>query len=397
MGTTYMFKVAGAEELDDETLRFSIDAELRRVNDQMSTYLKSSEISQFNQSQSTDWIDVSPEFAEVVALAQEIADQSGGAFDITVGPLVNAWSFGPGERKRAVPEKQLLEELMQSVGYQNLEVRTDPPALKKSIASLQIDLSSIAKGHGVDRVVDKLAELGAENVFVEVGGEVRTGGKKPDGEWRVGIQLPDARQDQVMIAHTLLPDDPAGTSMATSGDYRNMFVIDGKRYSHTIDPRTGVPVEHDLASVTVIAKTCAEADGWATALNVLGREPGTEVAQRVGLHSLLVSRLGPKEFQLSGTGTLLQYVNRDAESPNPATDTLSALVPVAILAFAGFSILIFAMAIGVVFGRRSISGSCGGLANKTNEDGSSSCALCSNPSDACQELREKMAAKQAAD
>lgn len=396
MGTTYMVKVAGAEAVDDQTLRFSIDAELRRVNDQMSTYLQSSEISQFNQSKSTDWFDVSPEFAQVVDAAVQIAQQTNGALDITVGPLVNAWSFGTTKRSEQVPDASVIKELLQSVGYQKLSVRLDPPQIKKSHPDLEIDLSSIAKGHGVDRVVAKLAELGANDVFVEIGGEVRTAGSKAEGAWRVGIQLPDAARDTVMIAHAMEPTEPAGNSMATSGDYRNVFVVDGKRYSHTIDPRTGAPVEHDLASVTVIAKTCMLADGWATALNVLGAGPGLEIAEQNDIHTLLVSRTGnneagPNEYEMVGSGVLAQYV---PEQPEVAQEAhwFTAVLPIALLSFVVFSILLFAMAIGVVFGRRSISGSCGGLASKTNEDGSTSCSLCSNPSDACKELRDKMAA-----
>ncbi|QEF99006.1 Thiamine biosynthesis lipoprotein ApbE precursor [Stieleria maiorica] len=391
MGTSYMVKVAGAEAVDDQTLRFSIDAELRRVNDQMSTYLESSEISQFNRSTSTDWFAVSSEFAAVVTEAQSIAEKTDGAFDITVAPLVNAWSFGPTERSRTVPDADTLKQVMATVGYKKLDVRTDPPGLKKQIPELQIDLSSIAKGHGVDRVVDKLSQLGASDVFVEIGGEVRTSGDKPGGPWKVGIQLPDAAQDTVMIAHAMLMNEPAGNAMATSGDYRNMYVVDGKRYSHTIDPRTGAPVEHDLASVTVIAKTCMQADGWATALNVLGQNPALAIAKQDDIHTLLVSRTDAKEYQMAGTGILAQYAQA---APDAADNTgwLEALVPVAVITFGVFSILLFAMAIGVVFGRRSISGSCGGLASKTNEDGSTSCSLCSNPSDACKELRDKMAA-----
>lgn len=391
MGTTYMVKVAGSDDVDDQTLRFAIDGELRRVNDQMSTYLKSSEISSFNQSTSTDWFEISPEFAEVVAAAQSISEKTSGAFDITVMPLVNAWSFGTTQRSRSVPAAETIRQLLQTIGYQKLEVRTDPPSLRKSIPELQIDLSSIAKGHGVDRVVAKLAELGANDVFVEIGGEVRTSGDKPGGAWKVGIQLPDAASDTVMIAHPMLRNDTAGNAMATSGDYRNVFTVDGKRYSHTIDPRTGAPVEHDLASVTVVAKTCMEADGWATALNVLGRDAGLAVASDNDLSVLLVSRSSDDEFQLVGTGILAQYAESPA-TPDEATSLWSAVIPIAILSFGVFSILLFAMAIGVVFGRRSISGSCGGLANKTNEDGSTSCSLCSNPSDACKELREKMSA-----
>lgn len=391
MGTTYMVKVAGAPEIDDATLQIKVDAELRSVNDQMSTYLKSSEISQFNRSASTDWFDVSPEFAMVVDAALAISEKTGGAFDVTVGPLVNAWNFGSTERTGSVPDQETIDRLLAVTGYQKLQVRLDPPALRKQIPDLQIDLSSIAKGHGVDRVVEMLNEMGASDVFVEIGGEVRTTGDKPGGPWRVGIQLPDAQQDTVMVAHPMLVNDDAGNAMATSGDYRNFFVADGKRYSHTIDPRTGRPVKHGLASVTVVAPTCMVADAWATALSVLGPEPSLDVAKTNQLNTLLATRLGDGTYKLAGSGSLAQYAAQRDDAEQNEGNLMENLIPVMIVTFAVFSILLFAMAIGVVFGRRSISGSCGGLANKTNEDGSTSCALCSNPSDACRELREKMA------
>ncbi len=390
MGTSYMVKVAGSPEIDDDTLRIKIDAELRSVNDQMSTYLESSEISKFNRSQSTDWFAVSEAFAEVVQTALEISRQTEGAFDVTVGPLVNAWNFGPAERTGEAPDRQTIERLKSQMGYENLQVRLDPPALRKTIPELQIDLSAIAKGHGVDRVAEMLVELGAGDVFVEVGGEVRTAGDKPGGPWRVGIQLPDAADETVMVAHRMLVNDDAGNAMATSGDYRNFFELAGKRFSHTIDPRTGRPVDHGLASVTVVAPTCMVADAWATALSVLGPQRAGEIASEQGLHVLLATRQDDGTYKLAGTGTLASYAavepDRGGDGPNWA-----AVIPIAVVTFGVFSILLFAMAIGVVFGRRSISGSCGGLANKTNEDGSTSCALCSSPSDACRELREKMA------
>lgn len=390
MGTTYMVKVAGSPQIDQQTLRIKIDAELRSVNDQMSTYLESSEISQFNQSDSTEWFPVSKPFAEVVEAALQISEKTDGAFDITVGPLVNAWNFGTTERTGKVPEQATIDRLKAQMGYQKLEVRVDPPALRKKNSGLQIDLSAIAKGHGVDRVVEMLGELGADAVFVEIGGEVRTRGDKPGGPWRVGIQLPDAANETVMVAHRMLINDDAGNAMATSGDYRNFFEVDGKRFSHTIDPRTGRPVDHRLASVTVVATTCMAADAWATALSVMGPQASLNLAQEHGLHTLLATRNGDGTYELAGTGTLADYAVAEATEAKQGT-SWAAIIPVAVVSFAVFSILLFAMAIGVVFGRRSISGSCGGLANKTNEDGSTSCSLCSSPSDACRELREKMA------
>ncbi|QDT60263.1 Thiamine biosynthesis lipoprotein ApbE precursor [Stieleria bergensis] len=398
MGTTYMVKVVGGESVDDETIRLSVDAELRAVNDEMSTYLPSSLLSKFNQSKSTDWIDVNANVVDVVRYAQQVSKATDGAFDVTVGPLVNAWHFGPDEKTNQIPSDEAIATLLQQVGYEKLSYREDPPALKKSVAELQVDLSSIAKGHGVDRVVDRLAGLGLENVFVEIGGEVRTSGSKPDKPWAVGIQMPDAASNTVLIAHAMKPES-SQTSMATSGDYRIFYVVDGKRYSHTIDPRTGRPVEHSMASVTVVAENCMAADAWATAINVVGPDQAIQLAQTNELGVLTVWREGD-DYLSAGTGTLAQYAKEVEPSAAGVANAdegqsfLSQMIPVAILTVCVVAILLLGMSVGVLFGRRAISGSCGGLASKTNPDGSSSCSLCSSPSDACKELRDKMAEKQ---
>lgn len=399
MGTRYMVKIFDppAEKSFPRDIQIQVDALLRRVNDQMSTYLKSSEVSRFNQSESQEWFEVSPETAQVVAAAQEISAKTGGAFDVTVGPLVNAWSFGPEERKNIVPDPERLEQLSASVGYQKLSVRLDPPALRKSHPKLQVDLSAIAKGHGVDRVVAMLNEANLPNVFVEIGGEVRTSGSKAGQWWKVGIQLPDAESDTVMIAHALSTGAGDDQSMATSGDYRNYFEVDGQRFSHTIDPRTSKPIEHALASVSVVTESCMLADAWATAINVLGETEGREVASREGLNALMVVRRSDR-FEKIGTGTLAVYASEPVTSDDqpPAGDPLKAEVvgnnPVVLMAitFVAFAVILFGMAVGVMFGRRAISGSCGGLADARNEDGSVSCSLCSDPGNACRELRRRM-------
>lgn len=392
MGTTYMVKVAGHDSVSDDEIRFAVDAELRQVSDEMSTYLDSSEISRFNASESTDWFAVSPSFAEVVQQALEISQLTNGAFDVTVGPLVNAWNFGP-ERSKSIPDAAEVARIKASVGFKNLSVRLDPPALRKSIPDLQVDLSSIAKGHGVDRVIAVLEGLSVINAFVEIGGEVRTVGDKPGGAWKVGIQLPDVERDTILVAHAMLKNEKAGNAMATSGDYRNYYVLDGKRYSHTIDPRTGSPVEHELASATVIAPNCMLADAWATAMCVVGPESALDLAKANGLSVLLAERDGNRDFEVTGTGVLQAYAVRTENVDADQVGTWATLIPVLIVTFGIFCILLFAMAIGVIAGGRRISGSCGGIATKTNEDGSTSCGLCSNPSDACKDLRDKMQQK----
>lgn len=402
MGTTYMVKVHSPPEQPDwaSETETAIDRELRSVNDQMSTYLKSSELSQFNASESTDWFEVSADTARVVAAALELSEKTDGAFDVTVGPLVDRWSFGAGERKNDVPSETELDKLQKSVGYQHLEARLDPPALKKDIAGLRVDLSSIAKGHGVDRIVDLLAGREAENVFVEIGGEVRVTGDKSGESWKVGIQRPDAGGQELMVAHKI-----RDAAMATSGDYRNFFEVDEQRYSHTIDPRTGRPVTNGLASVSVITDSCMLADGWATALNVVGREEAMRLARENELSVLIVQRLSDRLVS-SGTGELAEYADVDVPADVSVVDDAAKksekaeaktfaqrMAPVLLMTGITFGAVLLAMAVGVIFGRQAISGSCGGLNAKVDEDGVSRCTMCSTPSEACQELRDKMAEK----
>ncbi|MEM6778950.1 MAG: FAD:protein FMN transferase [Planctomycetota bacterium] len=408
MGTTYMVKIfepPGDQEFAERTAA-SIELELRRVNDQMSTYLQSSEISRFNASKSTDWFSVSEEVAEVVEFAQEVSRQTHGAFDVTVGPLVNRWSFGSEARRHDVPTDQELNELGESIGYQNLSVRANPPAIRKSRPSLQIDLSAIAKGHAVDRVLDRLqdpsrGEPVLRNVFVEIGGEVGVIGSKGPKAWNVGIQRPDVFANEVLVAHEL-----RDAAMATSGDYRNTFEVDGVRYSHTIDPTTRRPVVHDVASVTVIADSCMAADAWATSFNVLGLAKSRPIVERLGMTVLVIERT-EKGFQLTGTGDLKTIAESMSEQGSnatsmPGSSTAAAtfarqMLPVAIMTLVGLSAILIAMAVGVIFGRKSISGSCGGLNAQTDPNGRSRCSLCSNPSDACKELREKVGKENPAD
>ena len=386
MGTTYMVKLFDAPDFANP-VEVLIDAELRRVNDEMSTYLTSSEISRFNVSESTDWFPVSESFARVVEAALDISQKTDGAFDITIGPLVDAWNFGPRTRGETpvVPPNETLQTLAQSIGYQKVGVRLDPPAIRKTVPTSEIDLSAIAKGHGVDRVIELLEAAGAKNAFVEIGGEVRTMGDKAGQPWKVGIQMPDAASDVVMIAHAM--ESGKNNSMATSGDYRNHFELEGVRYSHTIDPVSLRPVTHNLASVTVVADTCMEADAWATAINVLGPVEGFEIAKQHDIDALVVSRT-KAGYTIEGTGSLQQYVA--SEPVEKAESISSGFLPVLLLTTCVLSVMLIAMAIGVIFGRKSISGSCGGLANERNEDGSVSCSMCSNPDNACRSLRRRM-------
>lgn len=277
MGTTYhVTLVANPDQplnLQAAVIQQGVDTELKVINQQMSTYIADSELMLFNGAGVGEWHTLPAPLYEVLSLSQLISERSDGAFDITVGPLVNLWGFGPNKYKDDVPDAALINAAKINMGYTKLEL-ADGKARK--LADIQLDLSAIAKGYGVDKVADYLAAQGVANFMVEIGGEIRVNGVNPKGQpWRIAIEQPSMLQQGVYKAVSL-----THVGMATSGDYRNYFEKAGKRYSHTIDPTTGYPIDHRLASVTVIAGTAAEADGWATAITVLGPEKGMDVANR---------------------------------------------------------------------------------------------------------------------
>lgn len=284
MGTRYHITVVDVPaQLHRAQLQQLIDRELKAVNQEMSTYIPDSELMRFNRAPVSEEVEVSEHLAQVVGLSLDIYRQSQGAFDITVGPLVDLWGFGPEPQADKVPSDEAINKLTQVLGSDALSVRDNPPRLEKS-RPVAIDLSAIAKGHGVDRVAELLHSHDIENYMVEIGGELRTLGTNPKGErWSIGIESPNAAGRVVQRAIHV-----SGKAVATSGDYRNYYEYDGKRYAHSIDPRTGRPLEHKLASVTVIADTCAEADGLATALNVMGEAAALALAERENLAIFLL-------------------------------------------------------------------------------------------------------------
>src|SRR5690606_30453475 len=214
----------------------------------------------------------------------EVGEETNGLLDVTVGPLVNLWGFGPLGRPEQVPSAQQLQDVRDQIGYQYLTVENHQ--LTKAIPDLYVDLSTIAKGYGVDRVAILLEQMEIKNYLVEIGGEMRMRGTKPGEQpWRIAVEQPVSldRAVQRII-------EPGNNAVATSGDYRNYFEEDGTRYSHIIDPRTGYPIQHNLVSVTVITETCMDADAYATALTVMGAEGALEFANQKGLAVLLVTR-----------------------------------------------------------------------------------------------------------
>jgi thiamine biosynthesis lipoprotein len=292
MGTTYHIKLAALPpSVELPQLQQDVDATLEEINLQMSTYLPESEVSRFNRAPADEWFAVSPATAEVVTAALEVSRETGGALDITVEPLVEIWHFGPsdtsdtsGQAELRPPDQAAIDAARQRVGWERLSVRFDPPALRKSVDGLQIDLSAVAKGYGVDRVAGLLSDRGVSDYMVEIGGEVRAAGRRPDGKpWQIGIERPDVSRRQAQWVVPLV-----NASLATSGDYRNYFDYKGHSFSHIIDPSTGRPVEHPAASVSVLTDSCMKADAWATAMLVLGPERGYDLAEKRGLAVLFV-------------------------------------------------------------------------------------------------------------
>jgi len=287
MGTTYHIQVVTGTFGSVAGLQEKIDRRLDEINRSMSPYLKDSEISRFNRfSQVGGDFPVSWDFMQVMKAAAQIHALSAGAWDGTVNPLVDLWGFGRAGQQDRVPPPEKIAARLADVGFQNIEI-SDSGALVKRRSSVSLDLSSIAKGFGVDQVADVIRQAGFADFLVEIGGEVYAAGVRPDGRpWRVGINRPrpGARPDDLYKVVSL-----QNQALATSGDYRQFFVQDGVRYSHIIDPRTGYPVTNRVVSVSVMADTCTLADGLATAVMVMGAEKGLALINRLeGVDGLIV-------------------------------------------------------------------------------------------------------------
>lgn len=306
MGTFYHITICtpSADKVDQAQLKQEVDQLLENLNAQMSTYIKTSELSRFNQSESDQWFEVSPEVVKVVDAGLKLSQRSYGAFDMTVGPLVNLWHFGPDPGKKALPESSQIETARKRVGFQHIQFQYDQPALKKLVPDVYLDLSAIAKGYAVDLVAEHLDSRSIKNYLVEIGGEMRAKGvNQKQVPWKVGIEKPISATRKVQKVVSL-----SNLAMATSGNYRNFFEVDGKTYSHTIDPRTGYPVEHSLASVTVVGETCMNCDAVATCLMVLGPDEGYNWAEEQKIAAYFIvketdgfsERYSPRWQQLVG-------------------------------------------------------------------------------------------------
>lgn len=372
------------ESVSPEQLQEKVQATLDRVNALMSTYIPDSDVSRFNNSDSTDFHPVDPETARVVARAIDISKQTDGAFDITVGPAVDLWNFGPGKKEFQIPSESEIDAVRKTIGFKKLSVRNEPPALRKSEPGLRIDLSAIAKGYAVDQVARVLDDSGCLKFMVEVGGEVFTRGQRLNGgKWRIAIERPNYAQRREIGSVAEISD----LGMATSGDYRNFIEHDGQLYSHTIDPVTCRPVTHSLASACVIAEDCMTADALATAIMVLGAEKGAKVCDQLGVLCLTIDRDKTDKnilIQKSSAGFPLK---KEAPTKDAKQPVAQSIWPTFLGATVVFVLVIVGMAVGSIFANKPVRGSCGGLANMSAENGEEgeNCSVCAKPTSDCVE------------
>ena len=284
MGTSYNVKFVNDNGVDSEQLHLQIDLELARINSLMSTYDPNSELSRFNQSKTLDGFSLAEDTITVIQAGKLIGEQSEGYLDITVGPLVNLWGFGPAAKPEKVPTPKQITSARQKTGLNKLILGKGK--ISKGHSGMYVDLSTIAKGFAVDQVALMLQERGIANYLVEIGGEMQAAGVKSNGHaWTIAIEKPVTNERAVQQLITI-----GNNGLATSGDYRNYYEEDGRRYSHLIDPTTGYPIEHNLVSVTVVHPSTMMADGYATAISVMGKDKGLKMAQTENLAVFLITK-----------------------------------------------------------------------------------------------------------
>lgn len=281
MGTYYVVKFYSEQQPDLVALQQVLDTELELINDLMSTYRPDSELMRFNRQQTQDAITLTPQTAKVIAEAIRIGEQSAGILDITVGPLTELWGFGAQGRITHAPDAAQLDAVRQYVGIDKIALAG--LQLHKLDPRVAIDLSTIAKGYGVDRLAEILLEQGYTRFMVDIGGDMRLGEAKPTGPWKIAVEKPisEGRNVQRILALENM-------ALTTSGDYRNYFEEGGVRYSHLIDPRLGKPIQHKTVSSTVLHPVAMTADGYATTLNVLPADEAIAFANQHNIAVLLV-------------------------------------------------------------------------------------------------------------
>ena len=286
MGTTYHISIVTEQAIDIEPLQVMVDQRLVELNQSMSTYIADSEINGLNRAQVNQWHDVSDDFYKVLRASDEVSRLSANAFDVTLRPLIDLWGFGPKNTDDMVPTQPEISAALEQIGWSSVELSDERPQLRM-LKPVTLDLSAVAKGFAVDEIALLIERQGYTDYLVEIGGEIKLSGSNANGGlWRIAIERPEAELAQKV--YKILP--VSDQAIATSGDYRNYFERDGVRYSHTIDPRTGRPITHSLASVTVLHDSSAMADALATAFNVMGLDAAMDVANKEGVAAYFISK-----------------------------------------------------------------------------------------------------------
>lgn len=283
-GTFYHVTLPGEwpeEEL--QAIQAAVRTALETVDAEMSTYRETSDLNRLNRAPEGQWVALPDSVLEVLQISKVVAEHTDGAFDVTVGALVNLWGFGPDGRPELTPDPTDLENALAAVGIDQLELDSSQGRARRHSAAF-VDLSGVAKGYGVEAVGAALREHGLEDYLVNIGGDLLAGGRRSaERPWHIGVEQPD--RGDVPLAVPL-----ENMAITTSGDYRNFFEQDGQRFSHIIDPRTGRPITHGLASVTVIHPSTTWADAYATGLLVLGTEHAADIAEALELKVVLITR-----------------------------------------------------------------------------------------------------------
>ncbi|OUF43436.1 FAD:protein FMN transferase ApbE [Pluralibacter gergoviae] len=290
MGTFWRVSVIGVDGARADALRRKVQAQLDADDMQLSTWKANSALMRFNRSDSTAPWPVSEAIADIVTASLRIGSKTGGAMDITVGPLVNLWGFGPDKQPVKIPSAEQIAAAKARTGLQHLTVidQAGSQYLQKDLPGLYVDLSTVGEGYAADHLARLMAQEGISRYLVSVGGALVSRGMNASGRpWRVAIQKPNDRENAVQAIV-----DINGHGISTSGSCRNYYELDGRRISHVIDPQTGEPIQHKLVSVTVIAPTALEADGWDTGLMVLGTEKAKEVVREQGLAAYFIYKQG---------------------------------------------------------------------------------------------------------
>jgi thiamine biosynthesis lipoprotein len=293
MGSEWTVKVSGAPPLSAEQLQAGIQARFETVNQALSTYRADSALSRFNDDDRGEWVEIDPELAAVMTYALSLADASGGAYDVTVAPLVDLWGFGPDPATYRVPDAAAIDQARARVGWRKVEVDEVRLRARKQ-PGVRVDLSSLGKGRGVDRVAEYLDSQGVSNYLIDLSGKLRARGhNSAGGAWLVAVERPvaDATSDSSATEPEVVT--LRNSSVATAGDYRRFFESNGRHYSHIIDPRTGEPVTHSTVSATALGSTCMQADAWATVLMVMGPAEALALADANHLKALLIERASP--------------------------------------------------------------------------------------------------------